>query len=176
MASMGLYRSIARPLLFTLPPEAAHRLAGVVLQLPLPWGRIGGAAQDRVLERDLAGIRLRNPVGLAAGFDKSCRFLPALGDLGFGYLVAGTVTRRPRPGNPKPRIARRPRSASMVNSMGLPNRGVEYAAARLRSARRTAPVLVSLADEEPEDVVANHVLLEPLVDGVELNASCPNES
>jgi dihydroorotate dehydrogenase len=62
----------------------------------------------------------------------------------------------------------------MVNAMGLPNRGVRYAAERLRRLRRTAPVLISLADEEPEDVLANHALLEPLVQGVELNASCPN--
>jgi dihydroorotate dehydrogenase len=64
----------------------------------------------------------------------------------------------------------------MVNSMGLPNRGAEYAAARLRAARRTSPVLISLADEELADVMANHALLEPLVDGVELNVSCPNVS
>jgi dihydroorotate dehydrogenase len=63
-----------------------------------------------------------------------------------------------------------------VNSMGLPNRGAEYAAARLRAARRTGPVLISLADEQIDDVTANLAVLEPLVDGVELNASCPNVS
>jgi dihydroorotate dehydrogenase len=88
--------------------------------------------------------------------------------------VAGTVTRRPRPGNPKPRIVRRPGARAMVNSMGLPNRGAEYAAKRLRATGRTAPVLISLADEEIEDVLWNHALVEPLVDGIELNVSCPN--
>src|SRR5436190_14501536 len=176
MESMGAYRALARPLFFALPPEGAHRVAGGLLRLPLPWRSIGGAVDDATLRTDLAGIPLRNPVGLAAGFDKSCRFLPALGELGFGYLVAGTVTRSPRSGNPKPRIVRRPESGSMVNSMGLPNRGAEYAADRLRRSRRTAPVLVSLADEDPADVVANHALLEPLADGIELNASCPNVS
>src|SRR5436190_19350139 len=166
---MGVYRSLARPLFFALPPEAAHRVAGAILRLPLPWRSIGGAVDQPSLRAGLAGISLRNPVGLAAGFDKSCRFLPALGELGFGYLMAGTVTRRPRTGNPKPRIVRRTGSLSMVNSMGLPNRGVEYAATRLRRSRRTAPVLISLADEEHDDVLANHALLEPLVDGVELN-------
>ncbi len=173
---MGLYRSIGRPLFFVLPPETAHRLAGSLLRLPLPWTALGGVQDDPALRTTLAGIPLRNPIGLAAGFDKSCRFLPALGRLGFGYLVAGTLTRAPRTGNPKPRIARRPQDRSMVNAMGLPNRGVEYAAERLRKGRRTAPVLVSLADEDVADVVANLELLAPLADGVELNVSCPNVS
>jgi dihydroorotate dehydrogenase len=173
---MGSYRTAARPLLFALPPEAAHRVAGTLLRLPLPWRWIGGVPTDPALEVKLAGIHLRNPVGLAAGFDKSCRFLPALGALGFGYVVAGTVTRQPRAGNPKPRIVRRPQSRAMVNSMGLPNRGAEYAAARLRATRKAGPVLISLADEDVDDVVWNHGLLEPLVEGVELNASCPNVS
>jgi dihydroorotate dehydrogenase len=173
---MGTYRALARPLFFALPPEAAHRLAGGILRLPLPWRSISGVVDHPSLRADLAGISLRNAVGLAAGFDKSCRFLPALGELGFGYLVAGTVTRRPRAGNPRPRIVRRPGPRSMVNSMGLPNRGAAYAAARLRRSRRTAPVLISLADEELDDVMENHALLEPLADGVELNVSCPNVS
>src|SRR2546421_156608 len=141
---MGLYRRLARPLLFALPPEAAHRVAIDLLRLPLPWNRIGGVPADPSLGIDLAGIRLRNPVGLAAGFDKSCRVVTSLGEVGFGYVVVGTVTRRPRKGNPKPRILRRPQSLSIVNSMGLPNRGAEYAARRLRAARRTTAVLASL--------------------------------
>lgn len=173
---MELYRRLARPLFFALPPEAAHHVALLLLRLPLPWRRIGGVANDPSLEVDLAGIKLANPIGLAAGFDKSCKVLAPLGETGFGYVVGGTVTRRPRPGNPKPRIVRRPRERSIVNAMGLPNAGAEQAARNLRASRRTAPRLVSLADEELADVLANHALLEPLVDGVELNVSCPNVS
>ncbi|MBI2236986.1 MAG: dihydroorotate dehydrogenase (quinone), partial [Actinobacteria bacterium] len=82
----------------------------------------------------------------------------------------------PRRGNPKPRIARYPDRRSMVNAMGLPNPGAEAAADSLRRTARTAPRVVSLADEATADVLANHALLEPLVDAVELNASCPNVS
>src|SRR5205823_8881859 len=161
---MEAYRRLARPVLFALAPETAHRLAVDLLTLLLPWRRIGGVSHDPALEVDLAGLRLRNPVGLAAGFDKSCRVVTALGEIGFGYVVGGTVTRRRRRGNPKPRIVRRRESQAIVNSMGLPNRGAAYAAKRLLSARRTAPVFVSIADEDVADVLANHTLLDPLAD------------
>src|SRR5437867_13103358 len=105
---MCLYRAVARPLFFSLPPEAAHRLAQSILSLPLPWERIGGAPEDPALRTSLAGIELSNPVGLAAGFDKSCRHLDPLGRLGFGYVIGGTTSRPPRSGNANPRIARSP--------------------------------------------------------------------
>src|SRR2546427_1927577 len=116
---MDLSRRLARPVLFALPPEGAHHVAQALLRLPLPWRRIGGVEHDPALELEIAGIPLANPVGLAAGFDKSARVAPALGDIGFGYVVVGTVTRRPRRGNAKPRIVRRPKTRSIVNSMGL---------------------------------------------------------
>ena len=133
---MDWYRSVARPLLFSIPPEAAHRLAQGLLGLPLPWERLGGADRDPALRLSLAGIPLANPVGLAAGFDKTGRHVDALGRLGFGYVVCGTFTRRPRRGNAKPRIVRYPERASMVNAMGLPNPGAEAAS---RALGRTAP-------------------------------------
>jgi dihydroorotate dehydrogenase len=171
------YRSLARPVFLALPPETSHRIATTLLGLPLPWRRIGGATADPEAAIDLCGLALRNGVGLAAGFDKECRHLDALGELGFGYVVGGTVTRAPREGNPSPRIARSPARRSIVNSMGLPNPGAEAVAATLRGAPRgPAPRLISIADEEPADAVACFELLEPLADGIELNASCPNVS
>ena len=171
------FPAIGRPLFFSLPPETSHRLANALLELPVPWARIGGAREDPSLRTDLAGLALRNPIGLAAGFDKTCRHLEALGKLGFGYVVGGTITRAARAGNETPRIARSIKHRSMVNSMGLPNPGAEVVAATLRSrSRGPAPRLVSLADEAVPDAISSFELLEPLVDGVELNASCPNVS
>ena len=155
---MGLYRSL-RPLVFRAPPETAHRLAGAFLEWPLPWSAIGGAVHDPSLRTSLAGIALANPVGLAAGFDKRCRVLHSLGDLGFGYVVGGTITSESREGNPLPRIIRYPSRDAMVNSMGLPNPGPEAAAANLRSIPRTAPRLVSLADEDLGAVLRSFELL-----------------
>jgi len=173
---MGLYRAVARPLFYSLPPEAAHRLAQSILSLRLPWERIGGTPKDPALRTSLAGIELSNPVGLAAGFDKSCRHLDALGRLGFGYVIGGTITRDPRSGNAKPRIARYPGRGSMTNAMGLPNPGAEAAARTLSRSPRSGPRFASIADQGPGEVIATHALLEPHVDGVELNASCPNVS
>jgi dihydroorotate dehydrogenase len=174
---MGWYRAVGRPLFFSLPPEAAHRLALLLLDLALPWSRIGGATDDPTLATTVAGIQLRNPIGLAAGFDKACAHLSTLGELGFGYVVGGTITRARREGNPKPRIARSPGQRSMVNAMGLPNPGAEIAALNLgREAGARAPRIVSVADEAVEDAVATLDLVAPLADGIELNASCPNVS
>lgn len=174
---MGWYSAVGRPLFFALPPEAAHRLAGAMLRLPLPWARIGHGADDPSLRTAFAGLPLRNPIGLAAGFDKTCAHLDALADLGFGYVIGGTITRAPRDGNAKPRIVRYPARASMANAMGLPNPGAAVAAAAL--ARRRRPIgarLVSVADEALDDALEAFSLLEPHADGVELNASCPNVS
>src|SRR3989442_1157630 len=87
---MGWYSAVGRRAFFALPPETSHRIAVALLGLRLPWRRIGGAASDLRQVVTLAGIPLRNPIGLAAGFDKSCAHLDALGSLGFGYVVGGT--------------------------------------------------------------------------------------
>lgn len=173
---MGWYSAVGRPLFFALPPEAAHRVACAALTLPLPWARIGHATEDPGSATTLAGIPLRNPIGLAAGFDKTCSHLDALGALGFGYVVGGTITREPRSGNQKPRIVRYPSRGSMANAMGLPNPGAERAAVNLRRRRAVSPRLISLADEALDDALRAFELLEPVADGIELNASCPNVS
>ncbi len=171
---MGWYDAIGRRAFFSMDPERSHRVALRLLGLPLPWSRIGGAVDDHSLVTTLAGIRLRNPIGLAAGFDKGCARLDALGSLGFGFVVGGTVTRAPRRGNPAPRIARDTARRALVNAMGLPNPGAEAVARALARTERTAPRFVSIADEATGDVAAALELLEPLVDGFEVNASSPN--
>ena len=176
MPAMGWYEAAIRPLLFGMPPEAAHRTAMAMLGLPLPLRRIAGPPPDPALGIDLAGIPLASPIGMAAGFDKTCRRLDALGALGFGFVVGGTITRAPRRGNPRPRIVRDRARGSMTNAMGLPNPGARAAAAAIARQVRTVPRLVSLADEAIDDALAALGWLEPHVDGLELNASCPNVS
>lgn len=171
---MGLYRSIVRPLMFTLPPEAAHHVTSMALGLPAPWALVAGARNLPDIPTDLAGISLANPVGLAAGFDKNCRELHVFGSLGFGYAVGGSVSRLPRAGNSKPRIARHAGQRALTNAMGIPNEGVESVATHLGQRPATCPRIVSLADEEIADVLFVHERLAGLVDAFELNVSSPN--
>jgi dihydroorotate dehydrogenase len=162
--------------LLRLPPEAAHRAANRLLALPLPWERVGGGPRTPNPAVTLAGLELPNPVGLAAGFDKTCRHLGALSRIGFGYVVGGTITRHARRGNPKPRIVRIRERSSLVNAMGLPNPGAEAAARTLERVPRTGPRFVSIADQDLDDVLETHALVAPHADGIELNVSCPNVS
>jgi dihydroorotate dehydrogenase len=168
------YDRFGRRLFFSLDPERSHRVALAMLALPFPWGRIGHAVADPALATEVAGVPLANPVGLASGFDKACERFPALGRLGFGYVVGGTVTRAPRPGNAHVRIARDPSRGALVNAMGLPNPGADAVARTLARQPRTTSRWVSLADEQVDDVCAAFDVLAPHVDAFELNASSPN--
>ncbi len=122
-----------------------------------------------------AGLALRNPIGLAAGLDKRCAYLDSLASLGFGYVIGGTVTARPRPGNPKPRVLRLTERESVINALGFPGDGLDVALRRLECLPRTsARVLVSVAALDEQEAADCLSRLEPVVDGVEINISSPN--
>lgn len=179
-----MYRHLLRPMLFRLPPEAAQKVADVFLRPVAPWRALSPLLRvdDPRLEVDWCGMRLKSPIGLAAGFDKDCRALGSLSRWGFGYLVGGTVTEQPRPGNPKPRLLRYPAQESLMNALGFPGQGLEAAARRLEAggtstggtATVNTPIVVSIAGTTIEEVVRCHRRLEPLVDAIEVNISSPN--
>jgi dihydroorotate dehydrogenase len=127
--------SLARTALFQLDPEVAHDLALRSLSLLGPAAALLGAGSDRGEARRVMGIEFPNPVGLAAGLDKNGEHLDALGALGFGFLEIGTVTPRPQPGNPKPRMFRLESHEAIINRLGFNNRGVE---ALLRNVEKSA--------------------------------------
>ena len=173
------YKLLLRPLLFRLPPEAARKVVDLGLGRHNLWRALAPAlrVRDARLATDLCGLPLENPVGLAAGFDKDCQLLPSMAAMGFGYLVAGTVTESPRPGNPKPRLLRHVSEESLVNALGFPNKGLEHAARRLELAQGTlgdTQLAVSVSGTTTEEIARCHKRLEPLVDAVELNISSPN--
>jgi dihydroorotate dehydrogenase len=119
-----LYR-LARSALFRLDPETAHELALKAMGALGPAAALLGAGADRREERTVMGLRFPNPVGLAAGMDKNGEYLDPLAALGFGFLEIGTVTPRPQPGNPRPRLFRLVEHEAIINRMGFNNVGVE---------------------------------------------------
>ncbi len=123
---MSLTYDLARRALFLLPPETAHEVALEGMRLLLR-GPLASWMRSRVPNspREVMGLTFPNPVGLAAGLDKNARYIDALGSLGFGFVEVGTVTPRPQPGNPKPRLFRLPKAQAIINRMGFNNLGVE---------------------------------------------------
>jgi len=176
-----IYR-LLRPILFALPAESAHRLALAVLGLVDRWipdvdlARHGLSLPVRVM-----GLDLPNPLGLAAGLDKNAECPRALARLGFGSLEIGTITPRPQPGNPRPRMFRVPHARAIVNAMGFNSEGLEVVAARLR-ARRPACVLgINLGKnaatpvaDAANDYLAGMRALHFAADYFTINVSSPN--
>ncbi|WP_028989074.1 quinone-dependent dihydroorotate dehydrogenase [Thermithiobacillus tepidarius DSM 3134] len=179
---------LLKPAVFRLDPEQAHDLAIAALE------KAGGCAVSRAalrshfqledprLAQEICGIRFPNPMGMAAGFDKNARAVPALAALGFGFVEIGTVTPRPQPGNPKPRIFRLPDDGAIINRMGFPNDGAEMVAGRLaRLGRQPVPIGINLGknkltalEDAAQDYVAALDKLFPYGDYCVVNVSSPN--
>ena len=125
--------SLLRPWLFCLDPEQAHNLTLSNLDRAQRWGLLNRLVTKPIADpQTLCGITFPNPVGLAAGLDKDGKHIDALAALGFGFLEIGTVTPRPQPGNPKPRMFRLTEAQAIINRMGFNNDGVDACVARVR--------------------------------------------
>jgi dihydroorotate dehydrogenase len=174
---------LARPLLFGLDPERAHAVA--LAGLDAAW-RLGAASlladTPRALPTTVLGLQFRNPVGLAAGLDKDGAHVDALLALGFGFVEVGTVTPRPQPGNPKPRMFRLPRQRAIINRLGFNNAGVDALVANIERAQRRAGLLginIGRNRDTPNEAAADDYLhclerVYPLADYVTVNISSPN--
>ncbi|MGI8436360.1 MAG: quinone-dependent dihydroorotate dehydrogenase [Chthoniobacterales bacterium] len=181
----GAYERLLRPLLFALDPETAHHFALRALRTP---GALAALRAFAPAPRPLTlfGGSFRNPVGLAAGFDKNGVAIPAWEALGFGFVEIGTVTARAQPGNPRPRIFRYPRQGALINRLGFNNDGAEAISARLSRLRAgprppAIPIGVNLGksrvtplEEAAADYLFSFRLLQPLADYIALNVSSPN--
>lgn len=171
---------LARPLLLRLDPERAHDLT--ILSLSLGLGPTDTRADDPVLRTSVFGLDLPNPVGLAAGFDKNAQVPAAMLRTGFGFVEAGTVTPRPQPGNPRPRLFRVPSAGAVINRFGFNNNGLEEFARRLEDLRGLGwPGVIGAnvgKNKETEDAGADYARgirrLTPLADYLVVNVSSPN--
>ena len=128
--------TLARQLLFKLSPETSHELS---IDLIGAGGRLGLnrllTPEPASLPVSVLGLEFPNPVGLAAGLDKNGDAIDGFGQLGFGFIEIGTVTPRPQPGNPKPRLFRLPQANAIINRMGFNNHGVDHLLAVSRRVR-----------------------------------------
>ena len=172
---MALY-PLFRPLAFALDAERAHRMTIRALKL-LPPGQ--PARDDPVLGIDVAGLRFPNPVGLAAGFDKDAEVFRQMLGFGFGFVEVGTITPRPQPGNPKPRLFRLVEDRAVINRMGFNNGGQPAALERLQRPRREGIVGINVgANKDSSDRVADYAAgvrgVLGAADYITINISSPN--
>ncbi len=136
-----MYKILVRPILFLFDPEKVHHFTFCVIHI---LGKLGFSSlfrtlfviDDKRLEREVFGIKFKNPVGLAAGFDKEAKLYNELSDFGFGFVEIGTLTPKPQPGNPKKRLFRLKPDMAIINRMGFNNDGVFDAVERLKKEHR----------------------------------------
>jgi len=172
----NLYELTARPALFLTSPETAHGIAKTIFKQRWIWQvfRDHLTVHDETIRVNVGTLSLRNPVGLAAGFDKNCEMVYSLFCMGFGYLTLGTITAEHRDGNPKPRMWRYP-NRSLLNSMGLPNNGSEKVAENIpEKEARDGALILSISGLSIDEFCQCYRKLSPLADGIELNISTPN--
>jgi dihydroorotate dehydrogenase len=178
---------LLRPLLFLLSAEKAHHFSLGMLSLVyrLPLGKqvlkFLFYSEKKDLAQDLWGLHFKNPVGLAAGFDKNAKYIDALACLGFGFIEIGTVTPLPQDGNPLPRLFRLPKDKAIINRMGFNNDGVDAVVARLK--KRKSDVIIggnigknkiTPNEEATKDYVICFEKLFDYVDYFVVNVSSPN--
>ena len=171
--------SALSPALRRLDAERAHRLGVLAVRLGLAGA--DARTDPPALATDAFGLRFRNPIGLAAGFDKDGVAVRGLARLGFGFVETGTVTLRPQSGNPGPRVFRLPQDRAVINRYGMNNRGVDAYAARLAALPRPHRVPVGAnvgLNKEGADPERDHAALvaavAPHADYVVVNVSSPN--
>lgn len=181
------YQSI-KPFLFKLQPESAHMLAECALRLPnfcqMPFNSFLSShfVDEEILNQELFGRTFFNPVGLGAGFDKNATMVRGIQTLGFGFTEIGTVTPKPQPGNPKPRMFRHIEEESLQNAMGFNNEGLLKVQKRLKKVYPfTTPIGVNIGKNKitPESEAINDYTtlikaLHSLGDYMVVNVSSPN--
>ncbi len=182
-----MYKSIIRPILFCFDPEKVHyftfSLIGTASKIPgvsFLFRKLY-TIEDKRLERKLFGLTFKNPVGLAAGFDKNAVLYNELADFGFGFIEIGTVTPKGQEGNSKQRLFRLKDDKGIINRMGFNNDGLESAILQLKKNKGKLIIGGNIGkntDTKPEDYTKDYLQcfneLHPYVDYFVLNVSCPN--
>ena len=182
-----MYKTLIRPILFLIPPESVHSIVVKALKLLYFLGitkllrYISFSFNDPSLVRNVFGIEFKNPIGLAAGFDKDANLIDIFNDFGFGFIEIGTLTPKAQPGNPKPRLFRLIKDRGLINRMGFNNEGVKKAIHKLKSKKSRIIVGGNIGKNKttPNENAAQDYLycLNELYDYVDyfvVNISSPN--
>lgn len=182
-----MYKFLIRPILFLFDPEKVHyftfRMIRITAAIPgvRYFRKKAYQVENPALKRNLFGLEFKNPVGLAAGFDKNAVLLNHLEDFGFGFIEIGTVTPKPQSGNPKPRLFRLKKDQAIINRMGFNNDGVDVITQRLKHRKSNILVGGNIGkntttgdDGAKEDYLKNFKTLHAYVDYFVVNVSCPN--
>lgn len=181
-----MYKAVIRPLLFKFDPEKVHyftfRSLRLIFRIPgiSSFVKQNYQINDPKLEREVFGLKFKNPVGLAAGFDKDAKLYNELDKLGFGFVEIGTVTPKPQPGNQKQRLFRLQQDKAIINRMGFNNEGVEAAVERLRNNKNVliggniGKNKVTPNEEAVNDYLNCFEALYDYVDYFVVNVSSPN--
>ena len=180
-----MYKIFIRPLLFLFDPEAVHYFSFSVIKYlsKLGFGAIIRRVytlKDPALEREVFGLKFKNPVGLAAGFDKNALLYNELSDFGFGFVEIGTLTPKPQDGNPKKRLFRLKKDQAIINRMGFNNAGVTSAVKALKKQHNVliggniGKNKITPNDQATEDYIICTQALWPHVDYFVVNVSSPN--
>ena len=179
---LAMYKTLIRPILFKFDPEEVHYFTFSMLKkfpvlakifLPKP-------IEDKRLEREVFGLKFKNPVGLAAGFDKDAKMFKELSDLGFGFVEIGTLTPKAQEGNPKKRLFRLQEDSAIINRMGFNNGGVDAAVERLKKNKNVliggniGKNKITANEEAVNDYLICFEKLFPVVDYFVVNVSSPN--
>lgn len=181
LRTMSLY-GLARPLLFALDPESAHDLALQAIERSAGCGLVGLVSGPPIEDPvEVMGLRFRNRIGLAAGLDKNGAHIDAFAALGFGFLEVGTVTPRPQPGNPKPRMFRLPERQALINRLGFNNHGLDRFVANVEHARYDGVLGLNIgknASTPIENAIDDYLVglerVHPHASYVTVNISSPN--
>ena len=185
-SGLSLYSSLVRPLLFSLPAETAHRFAITSLSKAVEVGAVRRAIEQQYQSAPFGnlkrfGLTFRNPVGLAAGFDKDGDAADVLSALGFGFIEVGTVTSEAQPGNPSPRLFRLPRDRALVNRLGFNNCGAKQLVKNLQRHRPNCVLGVNIGkarsvaiEKATPDYLKTFALVYEVADYIAVNVSSPN--
>ncbi|OIQ37809.1 MAG: dihydroorotate dehydrogenase (quinone) [Bacteroidetes bacterium MedPE-SWsnd-G1] len=182
-----MYKLLIRPILFLFDPEKVHHFTFSFLKSSFKIPFVKGIVKSMYtvnhvsLERELFGLKFKNPVGLGAGFDKNAVLINELENFGFGFIEIGTVTPRAQEGNPKKRLFRLKADKGIINRMGFNNAGVEEISKRLKELKANiiiggniGKMTSSSSDQYTDDYLECFNELHPNVDYFVLNVSCPN--